>query len=285
MLPGTTIPSGRDPAEGARATGASGSTASGRRIDLNADLGESFGAYRLGADEALLAVVSSANVACGFHASDPRVMERTVALCKAHGVAVGAHPGFPDLVGFGRRSLAASPSEVRADVIYQVGALRAFCDAHGVPLQHVKPHGALYNQACRDPALAEAVAAAVAAVDRRLLLYALPGSELAKAGERAGLTVKREGFADRGYRQDGSLVPRGEPGAIVEDPEEAGRRAARMVCEGRVTTREGADIAVAVDTICLHGDNPEALAIARAVRAHLAAAGVTVAAFSAPTST
>lgn len=262
------------------ATGVPGGGATRRRIDLNADLGESFGAYRLGADEALLTVVSSANVACGFHASDPRVMEHTVALCKAHGVAVGAHPGFPDLVGFGRRLLSASPSEVRADVIYQVGALRAFCDAHGVPLQHVKPHGALYNQACRDPALAEAVVAAVVAVDRRLLLYALPGSELAKAGERAGLAVKCEAFADRAYRRDGSLVPRGEPGATIEHPEEAGRRAARMVSEGRVESAEGGDVEVRPDTICVHGDNPQAVAMARAVRAALERAGVEIAHFA-----
>ncbi len=189
------------------------------RLDLNADVGESFGAYKLGQDGLLMPAITSANVACGFHAGDPGVMRETVSLARQHGVAVGAHPGFPDLVGFGRREIRATPREVEDLVVYQIGAFAAVAAATGMRLQHVKAHGALYNMAVRDASLADAIARATAAVDRTLILFGLPGSELVAAGQRAGLRTAREGFADRAYRPDGTLVPRHEPGAVIEDPE------------------------------------------------------------------
>src|SRR5687768_11354680 len=187
------------------------------RIDLNSDLGESFGPWPMGQDEELMSSITSANVACGFHAGDPSVMRRTVALAGKHGVAVGAHPGFPDLVGFGRREIQATPQEVEDFVLYQVGALAAVAAVHGARLQHVKAHGALYNQACRDGGLADAIARAVAAFDRSLILLGLPGSALLRAGERAGLTVAAEVFADRAYEPDGSLASRRKPGSVIHD--------------------------------------------------------------------
>lgn len=247
-----------------------------RWVDLNADVGESFGAYRLGADEALMEVVTSVNVACGFHAGDPRVMERTVRRAARGGLGVGAHVGYPDLVGFGRRPMALSPEEVRTDVLYQLGALFAFCRAAGVALQHVKPHGALYNTALKDEAVAEAVVQAVAAFDRELVVLAIRGSALAAAAERAGLRVAYEGFVDRQYRADGSLVPRDRPGAVIHDPEVAAQRAVQMVVDRRIRSVEGVEIETHVDTLCIHGDTPEAPAIARAVRQRLEAAGVEV---------
>ena len=246
------------------------------QIDINSDMGESFGAYTLGQDEALLASVSSANVACGFHGGDPRVMARTVALAKERGVAVGAHPGFPDLAGFGRRDLAISAEEARTDVLYQLGALAAFCRAAGTALRHVKPHGALYNRAATDDALARAIAEAVAAFDPRLILVGLPGSAHQRAAAAAGLPFAREAFADRAYRPDGTLAPRGRPGTLISDPEEVARRAVRVATEGRVRTIDGGDLALAADTICIHGDTPGAPELARAVRAVLERAGVAV---------
>ncbi|MBA2278060.1 MAG: LamB/YcsF family protein, partial [Chloroflexia bacterium] len=183
-------------------------------VDLNSDLGESFGAFAVGHDDALFPLISSANVACGFHGGDPRVIEQTVARAAAHGVAVGAHPSFPDLVGFGRRALAATADEVRTDCLYQIGALAAFCRAAGVPLRHVKAHGALYNLAVKDATIAAAIAAAVRAFDPAPRFFAAPGSALEAAGHEAGLTVVREAFADRAYHIDGSLVARGQPGAV-----------------------------------------------------------------------
>ncbi len=247
-----------------------------RRIDLNSDLGEAFGAYTIAPDEELFELISSANVACGFHGGDPRVMERTVAAATARGVAVGAHPGFPDLVGFGRREIVAAPDEVRTDVLYQIGALDAFCRAAGVRMQHVKAHGALYNRSVQDEATAEAIAAAVKAYDPGLLFVALPGSALARAGEAAGLTVAREGFADRAYNPDASLAPRRLPGAVIHDPELAAERAVRLVLEGKLTAIDGTELDLEIDTLCLHSDTPGAVAIARAIRRRFDEAGITV---------
>lgn len=247
------------------------------KVDLNSDLGESFGAYTIGMDEAVLAHVSSANVACGFHAGDPLVMDRTVAACKSAGVAVGAHPGFPDLMGFGRRNMACSPKEVKAYVQYQMGALLAFAAAHGVKLQHVKPHGALYNMAAKDLDLALAIAQGAAAVDRDVILLGLAGSKLLEAGRQAGLRVASEVFADRAYQADGSLVPRSQPGAVIHDREEAIARTVRMVTQGRVTAITGEEVAIDAHSICVHGDNPSAVEFVRDIRARLEAEGIAVA--------
>lgn len=246
-------------------------------IDLNCDLGESFGAYAIGKDSDVIRNISSANVACGFHAGDPRVMQRTVALAKEHGVSVGAHVGYPDLVGFGRRNMTFSPEEVTTDVIYQIGALSAFCGAAGVPLRHVKPHGALYNQAAGDPVLSAAIVTAVAAVDKNLMVFAPYGSALAESAEKAGLRVVSEVFADRAYQADGSLVPRNRPGALIKDPGDAVSRILRMVLHGRVATIDGNEISIKAETVCVHGDNPSALSLVVALRKELAAAGIAVA--------
>ncbi|MBI3048474.1 MAG: LamB/YcsF family protein [Acidobacteria bacterium] len=245
------------------------------RVDLNADVGEGrLGA--LGQDPALMPSITSANVACGFHAGDPGVMRATVALAREHGVAVGAHPGFPDLEGFGRRELQVSPRDVEDFVVYQVGALAAIAAAQGIRLQHVKPHGALFNMAVRDRALADAVARAAAVLDRELILFGLPGSELVTAGERAGLRTAREGFADRAYGPDGTLVPRAEPGAVIHDPEVVVRRALRMVREGTVEAVDGSRVPLVIDTLCVHGDTPGAAELAARIRRALVDAGVKV---------
>ena len=236
-------------------------------IDLNCDLGESFGAYTIGMDEKVIPFITSANVACGFHAGDPLVMQRTVALCKQSGAAVGAHPGFPDLQGFGRRQMKLTPAEAKACVQYQIGALKAFCNAAGVPLHHVKPHGALYNMAGKDRALADAICAAVKESAPGAVLLALSGSEMVKAAQAIGLPVANEVFADRGYRPDGSLVPRGTPGAMIEDEDEAIARVIRMVTEGKVTANDGTDIAIQADSVCVHGDGPKALAFVEKIGA------------------
>lgn len=246
------------------------------RIDLNCDLGESFGTWRLGADDELLASISSANIACGFHAGDPAVMRRTVHAALDHGVALGAHPGFHDLQGFGRRAVAVSPEEAYELVVYQVGALLGFALAAGARLAHVKPHGALYNLAARDAALADAIALAVRDLDRSLVLFGLAGSELVAAGQRAGLAAAAEAFADRHYLADGALVPRTRPDALVHDPAAAAARVVRMVHEGQVQSVDGVDVALQPQTICIHGDGPNAPALARAVRAALEHAGVQV---------
>jgi 5-oxoprolinase (ATP-hydrolysing) subunit A len=246
------------------------------RIDLNADLGESFGPWPMGQDEALMASITSANVACGFHAGDPGVMRQTVMHAKARGVAVGAHPGFPDLVGFGRREMQASPREVEDLVLYQVSALAGIAAAAGVRLQHVKAHGALYNQACREASLAAAIVRAVVALDRSLILFGLPGSELLKAGERAGLAVAAEVFADRAYDPDGSLASRRMPGSVIHEGKQVVQRAVRMVCDREVAATDGSIIRLKADTICLHGDTPGAADLARQVREGLEAAGVTI---------
>ena len=248
-------------------------------IDLNCDLGESFGAYTIGMDAQVIPYVTSANVACGFHAGDAVVMERTVALCKASGAAVGAHPGLPDLQGFGRRVMKISPAEAGAFVTYQVGALKAFCDAAGVPLHHVKPHGVLYNMAGRDRELADAIARAVQSAAPGAVLLALSGSEMVRAAQAIGLPVASEVFADRGYRPDGSLVPRGTPGAMIEDEDEAIARVIRMVKEGKVRACDGTDIAIRADSVCVHGDGPKALAFVRKISAALKASGVELTTF------
>jgi UPF0271 protein len=224
-----------------------------------------------------MAGISSANVACGSHGGDPGVMRRTVQLARDAGVAVGAHPGLPDLAGFGRREMRVTPQEAEDMVLYQIGALAAIAASEGVRLRHVKPHGALYNMAVRDGDLADAIARAVRAFDPALVLFALPGSELALAGERAGLTVAREGFADRAYETDGSLTPRSREGSVIHDLAEVVRRAVRMVVEGRVTAAGGGDIPMRVATLCTHGDTPGAAGLIRGLRAGLDRAGVTIA--------
>ena len=248
------------------------------QVDLNADVGEApKGEPGLsGGDPALMPHITSANVACGFHAGDPGVMRATVALAREHGVAVGAHPGFPDLAGFGRRELQVSPRDVEDFVVYQVGALAAIAAAQGVRLQHVKPHGALFNMAVHDTALADAIARAAAVIDRALILFGLPGSEIVAAGQRAGLRTAREGFADRAYRPDGTLVPRQQAGALIHDSEAVARRVVRMVREQVVEAIDGSRVSLTVDTICVHGDTPGAADLAARIRAALAEAGVEV---------
>jgi UPF0271 protein len=246
------------------------------RVDLNSDVGESFGAYTIGQDPILLTHITSANVACGFHAGDPGVMRATVAMARQYGVAVGAHPGFPDLVGFGRRELHASPREVEDFVVYQIGALWAVAAAQGVRLQHVKPHGALFNMAVRDGALADAIARATAAVDRSLILFGQPASELVAAGRRAGLRTASEVFADRAYEPDGTLVSRRKPGAVIHDPSAVVERVVRMARDRSVEAVDGSVIALDLDTICVHGDTPGAADLAARIREALIAAGVEV---------
>jgi len=249
------------------------------RIDLNADLGESFGPWPMGHDEALMTSITSANVACGFHAGDPAVMRRTIRLAKMHGVAVGAHPGFADLVGFGRREMHVSPAEIEDLVLYQVAALAGVAASEGVRVQHVKAHGALYNMAARDSAIAGAIARAVAAVDRSLILFGLPNSELVREGEKAGLKIAAEIFADRSYEPDGSLTSRRKPGSVIHDTHIVVARAVGMVQTCSVEATDGSTIALAADTMCLHGDTPGSADLAREVRRALQAAGITVAAF------
>ena len=248
------------------------------RIDLNSDLGESFGPWPMGQDEALMASISSANVACGFHAGDPGAMRATIALAREQGVAIGAHPGFQDLVGFGRRELKATPREVEDLVLYQVAALAGMAAAQGASLQHVKAHGALYNMACRDRALADAIATAVASIDRSLILFGLPGSELLRAGQAAGLTVAAEVFADRSYDPDGSLTSRLKPGSVIDDTATVVARAIVMARDKQVVAVDGSTIRLQADTMCLHGDTPGAAALARDIRRGLEAAGVRIAA-------
>lgn len=245
-------------------------------IDFNSDLGEGFGQYRLGDDEAVLAHITSANIACGFHAGDPAIMRRTVAAAIERGVALGAHPSFPDLQGFGRRKMVLSADEAYECVLYQVGALSAFANAAGTRLQHVKPHGALYNQAAADPVLATAICAAVRDLDPNLCLYGLANSALTDAAERAGLAVQHEVFADRTYQANGALTPRGQANAMITDPEQAVAQVLCMLREGHVLALDGSRVPVRPDTLCIHGDQPGAAAFARAIRQALLRAGVTV---------
>lgn len=251
-----------------------------RTIDLNADVGEGYGAWPAAADTELFSLISSASVACGFHAGDPTRMRETASLAARNGVAVGAHPGYPDLLGFGRRELGASAPEVRDYVTYQVGAMMACAAAGGARVRYVKPHGALYNRAVREPAIARAIAEGVRVADPNLSLLGLAGSELLTAAGDVGLRPVAEAFLDRGYRKDGSLVPRTEPGALIDDPAIAATRAVKLVVERVVETAEGAVISVAAESLCVHGDGAQAVAVLRAVRQGLAAAGISVASFS-----
>ncbi len=246
------------------------------RIDLNSDIGESFGAWRMGDDAGVLAHVTSANIACGFHAGDPATMRDTVALAVRHGVAVGAHVALPDLQGFGRREMRLSATEVHALTLYQLGALAAFAHAAGQRLRHLKPHGALYNMAARERALADAIAQAVRAFDPGLVLVGLADSELTRAGERAGLAVAHEAFADRGYAADGTLLPRGEPGALLDSPDDIAAQAVAIATRGQLRTRGGALLRLRADTLCVHGDRADAARIAAQLRRALDAAGVRV---------
>lgn len=248
-----------------------------RPVDINCDMGESFGPWKMGRDAEIMPFITAANIACGFHAGDPLVMAQTITLAQRHGVAVGAHPGYRDLHGFGRRPMDCSEEEVYGDVLYQLGAIDAFCRAQGVRLRHVKPHGALYNVAARDERTARGIVRAIRAFDPDLILYALPGGELAREGEKSGLRVAYEVFADRNYNPDGTLVSRRLGDAFVHDPEQAAERVLRMVTEGKVRAVDGTDVPVRADTVCIHGDGPMAVEIARAVRQRLEAAGLTVA--------
>jgi UPF0271 protein len=256
------------------------STAGPRVIDLNADLGEGFGVWRLGDDEALLGLVTSANVACGFHAGDPSTMRRVCERAAAGGVAIGAQVSYRDLAGFGRRFIDVDPGELADDVLYQLAALDGIARAGGSRASYVKPHGALYNAVVGHEAQARAVVAAVAAYDRGLPVLGLPGSALLRAAESAGLRTVREGFADRGYTPGGTLVPRREPGALVRDPAEVAERAVRMALGGEVLAVDGTRVPVAIESVCVHGDTPGAVDLARAVRGALEAAGLTPTAFA-----
>jgi 5-oxoprolinase (ATP-hydrolysing) subunit A len=251
-----------------------------KTLDLNCDMGEGFGAWTMGDDAELLDHVTSANIACGFHAGDPGTIHRTVKLALDKGVAVGAHPSLPDLQGFGRRRMIVSAEEAYDMVLYQVGALAGFATACGGKLAHVKPHGALYNMAVKDTKLAQAIAQAVKDFDPRLILFGLAGSELVRAGRQAGLKTASEVFADRTYQSDGSLTQRTQPDAMIHDPDAAIAQVRRMIEEGKVKSTGGPDVVVTADTLCIHGDEPGAVEFARRIRAALDADGVHVAAIS-----
>ncbi|HYF80744.1 MAG TPA: 5-oxoprolinase subunit PxpA [Symbiobacteriaceae bacterium] len=250
-------------------------------VDLNCDMGESFGTYQLGLDEQVMPLITSANVACGFHAGDPQVLRRSVELARKHGAGIGAHVSFPDLVGFGRREMNATPLEVENDTLYQLGAIGAFCRAAGVPVRHIKPHGALYNMAQKDRTLADAIVRAVVAFDPSLLVFAQPGSALEAAAQAAGLTAVGEVFADRAYNADGTLASRKLPGAVIHDPEQVAERAVRMVTSGSVTAIDGTVVPLRAETICVHGDTPGAVDLIRRIRERLGESGVTIAAAAA----
>jgi len=246
------------------------------RVDINSDVGESFGAYSIGHDTGLMKSITSANIAAGFHAGDPSVLRDTIRTAKAHGVAVGAHPGFPDLIGFGRRELNVTAREAEDLVLYQVAAVAGVASAEGMRIQHVKPHGALFNMAVRNAELAAAIARAVAAFDPMLLLFGLPGSEILKAGRAEGLRVAAEVFADRAYEPDGSLASRRKPGSVIHDPEMVVARAVRMVKDHTVVAIDGSVVPLQADTICVHGDTPGSDDLAASIRAGLERAGITV---------
>lgn len=246
------------------------------KIDLNSDLGESFGSYKIGMDEEIIKCVTSVNVACGWHGGDPVIMEKTVAEAKKSGTEIGAHPSFPDLMGFGRRNMKISAKEAKAYVKYQLGALMAFAAAENVKIQHLKPHGAIYNMAAVDYNLAKAIAQAIYEVDKDIILMAPSGSEMIKAGLDMGLKVASEVFADRGYTKEGTLVPRSEAGAFIEDENEAIERVIRMIKEGKVRANTGEDIDIKADSVCVHGDNPKALAFVTKIREALTKEGIEI---------
>lgn len=247
------------------------------KVDLNCDLGESYGAYTTGMDEQVIPFISSANIACGYHAGDPVVMDRTIKMADTYGVSAGAHPGLPDLMGFGRRSMTLSPAEAKYYVQYQTAALMGICKANGVTLRHVKPHGALYNMAGKDYALAKAICEGIAELDSTLILLALSGSEMINAANSLGMRVAREVFADRAYEEDGSLVARNKPGAMITDEELAIKRVVRMVKESKVESITGKDIAITADSICVHGDEPQTLAFVEKIRSQFVIEGIEVA--------
>ena len=236
------------------------------KVDLNSDLGESFGRYTIGNDDKIIPLISSANVACGFHASDPVVMDKTAEMAKNAGIRVGAHPGFPDLMGFGRRNMNISPQEAKAYMLYQLGALDAFLRTKGMKMQHVKPHGALYNMAAKDPVLSRAICEAVSEFDKSLIVLALSGGELAKTAQEMGLRTALEVFADRAYEEDGTLVDRRKEGAMITDEDEAISRVVRMIKEQKVTAVTGKDIPIRADSVCVHGDGAKALAFVEKIR-------------------
>jgi UPF0271 protein len=250
-------------------------------IDLNADLGEGFGRSRLAEDEALLDLVSSANIACGFHAGDATTMRETIRAAASRGVTIGAHPSYPDIPGFGRRELGLSPEEIRFHVAYQLRAIRGICLAENAKLSYVKAHGALYNRAARDPSAAAAIAQAIRDVDPSLAVLGLPGSEMSGAATRNRLRFFAEAFADRAYKRDGSLVPRQEPGAVIHDVRTAVVRAITLIESDSIVADDGTAIGIAAQSLCVHGDNPDALPLLRQLRATLESSGVRVAAFAA----
>lgn len=249
------------------------------QIDLNSDVGESFGAYKLGLDEEVIPHLTSANIACGFHGGDPAVMRKTVSLAKRYGVEVGAHPGFPDLIGFGRRNMDATLEEIQDYVVYQTGALQAFAISQGLKLQHMKAHGALYNMAVANPKIWKAMAEAICRVDKEMILVALASSNnesLLDMGKRYGIRIAFEAFPDRAYRKDGSLVPRREKGAVIEDHEIVAQRALKMALEGKVIAIDGTEIDLWADTLCVHGDNPAAVQMVKKIREELKKSGANV---------
>ena len=235
-------------------------------VDLNSDLGESFGSYKIGRDEDIIPLISSANVACGAHAGDPDVMAKTADICKNSGISMGAHPGFFDLMGFGRRNLAVSPEEAKNLIIYQIGALDAFAKSRGIKLQHVKPHGALYNMAAKDARLAAAIAEGIYSYNPELILLGLSGSEMLRAAENIGLPCAAEVFADRAYEDDGTLVARSKPGAMIKDEDEAVSRVIKMIKEHKVTTISGKEIEISPASVCVHGDSEKALLFVKKIR-------------------
>lgn len=249
------------------------------QIDLNCDLGESFGRYTLGMDEEIIPYISSANIACGYHASDPVIMEKTVHMAKENGVHVGAHTGFPDLLGFGRRNMILTPKEAKTYTMYQIGALEGFCRAAGVSLHHVKPHGAFYNMAAKDFDLALAICEAIAAIDSNIILLGLSNSQMEKAAKTVGITFKNEVFADRAYDDDATLVARGKPGAMIENEELAITRVTQMIKKGSITSINGKEIDIKADSVCVHGDGVNALAFVKRIRQTLKEEGIEVKAF------
>lgn len=245
-------------------------------VDLNSDLGESFGAYTIGRDREIIPLVSSANVACGFHAGDPTIMAKTAVLCKESGCAIGAHPGFDDLQGFGRRNMHLSPEDAKNLVVYQVGALDAFCKSTGLRLQHVKPHGALYNMAAKDAALSKAICEGIYAYNPELILLGLAGSEMLRAAKEIGLPCASEVFADRAYEDDGTLVARSKPGAMIHDEDEAVARVIGMIKNHTVTSVSGKEIEICPDSVCVHGDSEKALLFVKKIRNALSAEGISI---------
>lgn len=246
------------------------------KVDLNCDMGESFGAYKLGRDEEILDFITSANIACGFHAGDPATMRKTVRMALERNVGIGVHPGLQDLVGFGRRNMSISPQEAYDLVVYQIGAIYAFAKAEGGKVQHVKPHGALYNMAAKSAPLSEAIAEAIYKVDSELILFGLAGGELVKAGKKIGLRTASEVFADRTYQQDGTLTPRTESLALITNKETSVQQVIRMVKEGKVESLQGVDVPIQADTICIHGDGANALEFAKYITTSLKEAGIEI---------